>query len=348
MFHNSGYKKLITRIIPFILLIIVVFSISNYIAARHISFPERINGEVNIEKEREYWEQRISKIGAEEANIEFSESMKGLSANQQHSGAHSFGGALYDMGGDVFSICDSQFAYGCLHEFVTDSVIEEGFESIAVLNQGCLEKPGRESGFCQHGIGHGIAAILGYELKDLKKALVFCYENLPNGELSGCYGGVFMEYNLRTVLSGDVENRPVLDNTIDPCDKLGERFQPACAFWATQWWLQAIYKGEATEDTFSGMGNNCRAIDINQDVRDACFAGVGNFSGIESDFNLTRAKELCAAATMSDRESLFCSSYMKKRIKAEKDLHGAQPRCDTLEGEVLRSCLNWKGASSDK
>ena len=345
MFHNSGYKKLITRIIPFALLIIVVFSVSNYITSRHVSFPERINGEVNIEKEKIYWEQRINKIGAQKANVEFSESMQELSANQQHSGAHAFGGALYNTGGDVFSICDSQFAYGCLHEFVTNTVIEEGFDSVAVLNQGCLEKPGRESGFCQHGIGHGITAILGYKLKDLEKALSFCYENLPNGKLSGCYGGVFMEYNLRSVLGNTASARNPLGDFSGPCDVLDEPYQVSCAFWAPQWWLQSVFKGEGTAEAFLDLGEKCRGMKINQDVTDACFAGIGNFSGIESDFNIGVAELLCDASSQTPRELFFCNSFMKKRIKAEKDLHGAQPKCDTLEGEVLQSCINWVGSS---
>jgi len=130
---------------------------------------------VETTEQEQYWRERISTDGGSVAYQEFTKHVAGLSIEEQHTLSHKFGGALFEVEGvSGLPVCDSQFSYGCSHEFLGRAIAKLGLGVVANLNEMCFKALKSKSLSCQHGIGHGIQASLGYTFEDLKKALAVC------------------------------------------------------------------------------------------------------------------------------------------------------------------------------
>lgn len=234
------------------------------------------------EDEDEEWQKRIETVGASTAYKEFLESHKNASPDKQHTGAHFFGGALYTaVGLSGIIICDQQFNFGCYHEFLGKAIQDKGLEIVSFLNDQCIDALNGNFIGCQHGIGHGVLGYTGYDAKGLREALMVCYKLRTQPVVGGCLGGVFMEYNMETML-GD-EGRPrILDKTLGyhyPCNVLERQFQDACYYEQPQWW-QALYADqwnnrEKRDAMFQRMGRWCQEA-TGESLRQRCYKGIGN------------------------------------------------------------------------
>lgn len=293
-----------------------------------------------------YWHARISAVGGEAAYAEFHEDYNGIDPNEQHTSAHVFGGTLYAVEGvDGFSVCDLQYSYGCYHEFLGQAIFHEGMQVVEELNQGCyddLVADGQELS-CQHGIGHGILAAIGYETNVLPDALETC-RDLPYGDpIGGCYGGVFMEYNLRTMLSldGVPSREKESDSLLEPCKSMPEYSQVACYYWQPQWWLTVLrdegYRTRA--DRHTKMGDLCDELG-NGELRDTCYKGIGN-NIITTGITPRDAAALCAAAASDDlRAEVLCRADAANSFFVAPGLtEQAGDVCDGLTGTYRDYCL---------
>ena len=216
-----------------------------------------------------HWQGRVVRVGPEAAYAEFAEAVLPLSLNEQHLNAHAFGGALFEASGlDGISTCDMRFNFGCYHEFLGRAIAKLGLAVVPELNDACMKDVEKSPLSCQHGIGHGIMAAQGYDEVALNKSLTIC-KDLPGSDtIGGCYGGVFMEYNMQTMLGDQARVRPIHEgDPYYPCNTLDSAYLPACTFWSPQWWTVVGYTDSAK------IGALCDGLDSTL-VRD-CYQGLG-------------------------------------------------------------------------
>lgn len=270
----------------------------------------------NIENVTEYLENSIRKHGGVATYQNFLGWASAVPVQEQHTLAHTMGGVLYDMlGKDGLLVCDSSFSYGCYHEFLGRAIHYEGLNVVAALNQACANDLDTDAVACQHGIGHGILTYLGYEESPLRAALKKC-DSFPGGDsIMGCYGGVFMEYNLRTMLAVDnIGMREPGDDMRYPCTVLDAGYLPACYFWLPQWW--SAMSEDTLEDAYAAIGTWCREAGEDTYIRQ-CFEGAGNVAVHWSDYVPTEAVKLCEIAADSHREhELYCRAAAAKALFA--------------------------------
>ncbi len=258
------------------------------------------------------WTERIGDIGGKKAYAQFAQDVADLSPAKQHEGAHAFGAALFSIEDtDGLSVCDARFSYGCFHEFLGRAIASHGLAIVKELNQGCVDSLVESPLSCQHGIGHGIIAFLGYDDTALRKSLDECKALPYNDPIGGCYGGVFMEYNMQTMLGTEARIRQpsTPQEMYEPCASLPEAFKSSCVFWQPQWWHSGVFQGEATDEVFAKLGENCRGMTRGDaSLVRTCFEGIGNIVPPAAGFDGKRAAELCDATSPHAIERLYCRS----------------------------------------
>ncbi len=230
------------------------------------------------------WEMLIEQQGAEKAYVQLGIFTAHDDTNEQHDEAHRFGGALYTRAGlEGFSVCDEQFSYGCFHEFIGRAIAQHGPSVVASLNERCLQTPDFLK--CQHGVGHGLISWAGYEEKNLMQALEQCATLERSDPIGGCPGGVFMEYDLRTMLGAEGEVRPGSRGDLaDVCARVPNAFKNACAYWRPQWWHELFFDGSRTPATYRTLGSLCDAFEKERGNYRACIEGfVTTFPHFMSD-----------------------------------------------------------------
>ncbi len=252
------------------------------------NLQEKLGSKNNLEK----WENIIKDIGPQKAYEKFQEENSGLKIGEQHANAHVFGKALYNATGlKGVSYCDNSFNFGCYHSFLGTAIREEGLGTVYELNKACIDNLKSQSLGCQHGIGHGIIANIGYKYDDLVQSLKIC-ETLPfNDSIGGCYGGVFMEYNFQTMLDVDGTTRPLEENNVlFPCNNLSSEFETPCFYWQAQWWA-TVLKGDVNEK-YKNIGIICKDV-VEENNRKQCYLGAGNIAGEFTEYNPQETINLC-------------------------------------------------------
>jgi hypothetical protein len=293
----------------------------------------------------QYWAGRIERVGPTRAYSEFSRAVAPLPPDVQHLNAHAFGGALYEVAGTAgLSTCDAQFSFGCFHEFLGRAIATEGFGIVNALDETCVKTLGPASLSCEHGIGHGIAAAAGYDLPALKQALAVCASLPRNDPLEGCYGGVFMEYNVQTMLGSEGRVRPEEPGApYDPCHSVPEVYASACAFWQPQWWV-ARARQDAPEKTpdYAAIGARCDGIGGALLVR-RCYEGFGTIVPVEAGFDPAAAARVCETSSADPVHALFCKSYAANSITVGGGelASGGTAVCAGLEGEAYDYCMSY-------
>ncbi len=256
-----------------------------------------------------FWNKEIARVGGEKAYTEFLEFYATSTPQDQHTAAHIFGGSLFtDEGVPGLAVCDTSFSYGCFHEFLARAIQQNGLGSVDMLNEACFQAlgPGKSLS-CAHGLGHGIQSYLGYNNDALKKSLGIC-KTLPYGDpIGGCPGGVFMEFNMRTMGStSGIPTRPLEPGGwYYPCNTLSVDDKAVCYYWQTQWWAQVLKgQGKNTDESFVTMGRLCES--ISSSYREKCFSGIGTLIGIDSDFDVEKAGTLCRETSPLESQQNVC------------------------------------------
>lgn len=347
------------------LLLLILISILALFSFVDSNYSERVSLRFSNEKintspgDAEGWRERIDKIGGEKAHEEFAKSVYGLREEVQHDFMHGFAGVLYEEKGiDGFTVCDSQFFYACFHEYGGRATSELGIESALKLNDLCLQTfDGNEADSCQHGIGHGLQSTYGYTQEDLDNSLAECSKLPSNGiSGSGCYGGIFMEYNLRTMLSDEGEVRKSED-IFSPCNRVAEKFQEACFYWQPQWWRAGpLVTSINIADIYSNMGNSCREMiallgdseDRRKELRRSCFGGIGGISAPDAEFDTSYTAELCDAAASDVAEQAICRANAAYRTVETPDIETALCVCEGLTRNSLLYCRAFAESDYDK
>lgn len=287
-----------------------------------------------------HWEEQIRRDGGNRAYEQFAHAVSALSFEAKHQHAHYFGNALFHAEGAAgLSVCDARFSFGCFHEFLGQAITALGIESIPDLNDGCFKALDKSPLSCQHGIGHGALAAFGYDDEALRKALDVCRTLKRNDPIGGCYGGVFMEYNLRTMLGSAAQARAYATNPYTPCDILDPAYITACIYWQPQWWMQEVLAGMSEVEMFKSMGDYCHDFAKTPERTRACFEGLGNVVAQASDFDETNAREYCDAVSELSNERLLCRSIAANHFGIDVGADAAARVCDGLPGEGRTYCL---------
>lgn len=346
MSKRRGVKKRKSKSILIFLLIlagllIVVFLFSIFrVRNVNTSFSDKLIGsDKTNSKDVKRWEDYMRDKGLDAAYEVFNDENSELRVGIQHANAHNFGKALYGVAKlEGISYCNSSFNFGCFHSYLGTAIHEQGLKIVTRLNQSCVDNLKSQSLGCQHGIGHGIMAYLGYEYEDLVESLEIC-ESLPfNDPIGGCYGGAFMEYNFQTMLDTEGTTRQWENQKpFYPCDILSNDFRSPCYYWQSQWWATVI--GGETKDKYAQMGEYCQGLKGDEMVQ--CFLGAGNIAGEFTNYNPLETVHLCKAMAFGNLETeILCriggaGSYLAvPRIK-----HLAPKLCDGLSSSNRLRCL---------
>ena len=269
---------------------------------------------------KDYWIETIDAVGGENAYVLFSRYVADYTPTQQHGIAHIFGGALYTVTGNGgFAFCDDRYFNGCTHEYIAQALFENGFGFVSELNHTCiLQHELKHVTACQHGIGHGMIAVLGYEVSSLKKALAACndmelYPDLPR--TIGCKGGVFMEYNMRDVAVGEGGAPRSPDTGVEfPCDELSDTDRLICLSWLPQWWENVFLDDSQKSNAFTFMGDYCIDVANNTQEREACITGISHQIAPNSNFDYELAGKKCENALAAPEDALICKLYVYRII----------------------------------
>ncbi len=239
--------------------------------------------------------QAISVKGAGSAYEEVKSNFRDNPASRAHLAAHILGEILYEeLGTKGIEICDDEFGFGCYHGLFARAIAERGEAVAKEFDDICIEKFGSMGLGCPHGIGHGLGEYFGPE--NLAKQLEICSGLNWQGELFGCSGGVFMEYNFPTQID-NAEARIgvrelVGEDYYSPCNDVPVRFQHSCFFEQGSWWLEVLGEG------YKRAGEIC--LDAGSFSED-CFAGIGN--NIIERSNYDSGKAISACSEMPDPQS---------------------------------------------
>ena len=290
---------------------------------------ESINSEF-IKTEVGYWVDVIDTVGGFEAYKLFGQTFATEDDHYQHTQAHVFGESLYKaMGVDGVAVCDSNFGFGCYHSFFGWALLDNGLGIINRLDEACIEVYGTKGLGCQHGIGHGVIAELGYD--QLESALEACATLTWKEPIGGCSSGVYMEYNFFTM--GDSSMRSVEEGGPHyPCSDLLAKFQPGCYFEQPAWWMAY------TSKDFVYVGERCAEV-ADLVNRRACYRGTGNAAAGSLLYDIPKIQAACA--DMNDAEgAMLCTEGATWIIAAQPEFKDVWMQlCEPLDGSYRERCI---------
>ncbi len=319
------------------------------LATENASTPDgALQSEKTIDDAAEtaHWHDRIAAVGGIAAYKEFGVEAAKYDFGARHVLAHLFGKALYTVEGlSGVSACDSNYSYGCFHQFLGEAIGEHGFAAAATLNTTCEQQASQFKQItCQHGIGHGVLAYSGYTQDDLLKALDACH-SFSGADLGGCYSGAFMEYNVRLMISPDLgvrdyaEMRPLpKDGDFEaPCDAVSDAYRPSCVLLLPQWWDTALLHDDHSAQGFADMGDKCHTVAKHIGMGDLCFQGIGLVTGTDPQL----AMSLCDATSKNTQEQLQCRSFSAHFITSELGVSEGIKVCAGLTGKDKTYCESY-------
>lgn len=331
---STFQKRNILIAIAFLLTMAGIFFFSTHKASSDRSLP-------SISQAEEFWAEEIKKNGGARAYKILSEKLANETEPQKHLQAHAFGAALYAVEGiKGLSVCEGGlYGYGCFHQFFGHAIVDLGTGSIRELNEVCIDDSGATKLACQHSVGHGIQAALGYERSDLWQALALC-KDLPHkiGAVGGCYGGVFMEYNVRTVLGPDASPREPGNNLADPCDALDAPYSETCVYWLPHWWWTTVFSEKSNRSTFSSLGEYCDVHIHSEELRKICYNGIGLITPKATAYDPHRTKEFCFAVSENTENKLTCLSNAVNIIGMTLNPETAARACEDLATSAKKYC----------
>ncbi len=258
-----------------------------------------------------YWQERIVQVGGRDAYEELARSIASSTSLDQHAAVHTFGSALYreaGLGGIV--VCDQRFFGGCFHQFIGTALISEGRTAIPLVVEACTAASFPRSLFCAHGVGHGLVASEGYERADLTVALQEC-GTFSGVFLTACYQGVFMEYEMRTILGPDSSIASFQSDWYAPCDSLEGIERSSCLFHQSQWWWDLLsQRGISETEVVRTIGELCIGSGSEASVH-VCFAGAGNTFGFRK--STEDAFRACTSVSSDPRYVFLCAQSLATR-----------------------------------
>lgn len=285
-----------------------------------------------VPEEETKWSELADRIGTPQAYEEFKKQYAAKSFIDQHLTAHEFGQLIYrKLGVSGASVCDSSFGFGCYHGFFGLALATSGEKIIAELDRQCVAKFGELGTGCQHGIGHGLVEYYGPER--LADALAGCKSTTQKNPLFGCSSGVFMEYNLPTVIGedGSAESRKFEEQKpYGACPQAAREFQLSCYYELSQWWLTSIDVPRASS-LCAGLhdaGN-----------REVCFLGLGNYAAAQKGFDVQQVKNSCESLPNQENKILCRAGAAWAFFSMPEKRSFSAGLCSSLSAGDQKICL---------
>lgn len=286
----------------------------------------------------------IREFGDVQAYARLSSALQDLDVEDQHGYAHTFGHQLYLVEGEKgIKACDGNFGLGCFHQFLGDAINDLGTTSVARLYNECGKVIGTRDS-CKHGLGHGILSGYGYTEPDLALALELCDTITHEETYSGCSGGVFMEYNVRTIASaeGIMGNREREADLYAPCSRVLSGDRKTCLFWLPQWWLYADLGADHTKpapaDAYRELSKRCAASEYPQ----SCYEGIGYITPTAFDFDSDQIRTACDWVGETNHGNVYCRSTSALIVGMTfRDLTRGEAICDGLPGAERSVCTQY-------
>lgn len=322
-------------------------SLAHLVRAKNAPFAcPSISEKPSRDEARKCWSDQMDKVGAGVAAKDFDVWNRKFDLIQQHVYAHEFGRTLYEHTGvPGLGFCSLEFQYGCYHEFTGMAIRDKGIEIVPTLNDSCRKNLGSHALGCQHGIGHGIQAALGYKDEDFLKTLSIC-RGLPySNPISGCYGGAVMEFTLRTISSAEGGAvRPMTQGKEDLCAPLEKEFQPTCYYQIPQWWYRSLREEEQNEQVaFGHVGDFCR--NAASAGRERCFRGIGNIAPSEAMTDTKNPIAICRLVSARDHNAFkYCIEDVANSFVFNAYSRKDVPTiCGVLNGDEIQACKDRVG-----
>lgn len=223
---------------------------------------------------------------------------------------HAIGNILYkDKGIEGIKVCTQDFRNACSHSIVVGAFIERGLEAITDISKVCREAPGGSGayGMCFHGLGHGVLAYNGY---DLREAVSLCRmagsPEFNYVESAECIGGVIMEsldgVHDREAWERQKETYFKDDDPLYPCNQgwIPSNGRDACFSYLTPhlWQAAGADLGNPKEEDFRKSFKYCGALtgDLERH-KESCYGGFGKeFVG------LVKSRDIRNVAEMTDEQ----------------------------------------------
>lgn len=269
--------------LPIIGLLILFSSGAFFLFTQFLTSPKALVSEAN--RTEHIWNQQIRKLGGEKAYENFKKQYLSDSPTSTHPIAHTFGELLYKHEGLAgFTICSSDFMYGCYHGFFTSAVVQEGEGITEKLYQLCEEKFGKKPTACEHGIGHGLYEYYGGSR--LNEALAKC-ALVQTNPLLGCSSGVFMENNFPSATETSLIPKQLhQDNLFDPCTTVPAQFADSCYYEQPSYWM-------ASKITFPEIIDLCNNL-TSESQRLSCIKGSGLAASKSAKFEPEATVKSCS------------------------------------------------------
>lgn len=230
------------------------------------------------------WDLIIKQQGPKEAYHVLLTTYQDERAIIQHTKAHEFGKAMYEVEGLKGIInCDSSFGFGCYHSFFIAAITDKGEKIIPQLYQTCVKQYGILGTGCQHGIGHGI---LEYASPGNVLTAINLCNNIQTYRYLGCSSGVFMDYffpleqkdKTFSVSSHHLDN----EDPEYPCAQVSPPYTSSC-----------YYELGSYSLSYSSEGTVCSDIKDKQ-KQEACFLGFGASVARKYNYNTDNTSTVCS------------------------------------------------------
>ena len=279
----------------------------------------------------EYWRETIGEHGGVVAYKMFADTYSSFDYNQQHTYAHEFGEALYNIEGvPGVTVCDSRFGFGCYHSFFGFALLGNGLPIISELDEACIAVYGEKGLGCQHGIGHGVLAELGYD--ELTKSLEACRTLDWQGPIGGCTSGVFMEYNFSTMSDVQDTRQPEAGDEYYPCTAVSEQFQEGCYFEQPAWWIAR------SDHDYGWTGDLCEEL-TGVSNKEACYRGAGNVIAGTNGYTIPEIQLACSEMPNEEGEML-CIEGATWIVSAQPQFEDVwRDLCEPFSGEYYDRCI---------
>lgn len=246
---------------------------------------------------------------------------------------HIVGDVLYKQKGvEGIKICTPDFRNACSHSIVIGVLNEKGESALPEIAQACKEAPGGKGAYtmCFHGLGHGVLAFTGY---DLKEAVAMCKlvgtPQYHDQEYVECVGGTIMEIiagvHDRTAWEKQVGNYFKDSDPLFPCDAswMPDEVRGVCYIQLTPHLFTAAGGdlGNLLPTVYPKAFSYCDALPKDSAaLRQACYGGFGKEFTVLAQGRDIRAigsmptsalqnvRDWCAMANNKDGE-LACDSF---------------------------------------
>lgn len=285
----------------------IFFGVSVAFAQDYFSSDPKIPSAVteisfkNVAEQKQVWSSYLDEVGGHKAYADFRSLYVEKPFYIQHGMMHLFADVLYQKFGlEGISFCDSVFGFGCFHQISIDAINQQGIDITTQLEDICVARYGeRRSGFCSHGIGHGLVEYFGNTQQGLIEALDACSSKLVSSNGSRyCIAGAFMEYQRIPFFGGFDDPLP-----IDPevpaalcAENMPEKYKGDCYKSLGAWWYVA-YKGNLKE-----IFRACDTVPAN--FFEACNMGIGIVVPPQNNFSITKVENSC-----KDLSNTISTSY---------------------------------------